>query len=83
MRLSRHRGQIAPDDASPHQGNKLAAAGNFEFAEDCVNVLFHRRQTQAGVIGDFSRAALFSTVGGKRNYELACSQVTSADVGRD
>src|SRR5438094_7628030 len=38
--------------ASAHQGNKSAAAGNFEFAEDCVEVLFHHRQTQAGVISD-------------------------------
>jgi hypothetical protein len=31
----------------------LAAAGDFKLAEDPVNVLFHRRQTQAGVVGDF------------------------------
>ena len=30
---------------SAHQCNKPAAAGNFEFAEDCVEVLFHHRQT--------------------------------------
>src|SRR5437899_12295351 len=39
--------------ASAHQGNEPAAAGNFEFAEDYVEVLFHHRQTQAGVISDF------------------------------
>jgi hypothetical protein len=43
-----------------HQGNKLAAARDFELAENQVNVLFHRRQTQAGVIGDFLRALLWS-----------------------
>ena len=31
--------------ASAHQRNKPAAAGDFEFAEDCVKVLFHHRQT--------------------------------------
>jgi hypothetical protein len=31
--------------ALAHQCNKPAAAGNFEFAEDCVEVLFHHRQT--------------------------------------
>jgi hypothetical protein len=35
---------------SAHQGDKPAAAGDFEFAEDRVKVLFHHRQTQAGVI---------------------------------
>jgi hypothetical protein len=35
----------------------LAAAGDFELAENQLNVLFHRRQTQPGVIGDFSRAS--------------------------
>jgi len=30
---------------STHQRNKPAAAGNFEFAEDRVEVLFHHRQT--------------------------------------
>jgi hypothetical protein len=43
----------------------LAAAGDFELAENQVNVLFHRRQTQAGIIGNFSRAALVSTIGGR------------------
>jgi len=38
--------------ASTHQRHKPAAAGDFEFAEDRVEVLFHHRQTQPGVIGD-------------------------------
>ena len=42
---------IAPRDSS-HQRHKPTAAGDFEFAKDRVNVLFHRRQTQAGVIGN-------------------------------
>jgi len=37
---------------SAQQRNKPAAAVNFEFAEDRVEVLFHHRQTQAGVISD-------------------------------
>jgi hypothetical protein len=40
-------------DASAHQRHEPAAAGNFEFAEDRVKVLFDHRQTQAGVISDF------------------------------
>src|SRR5437773_5240733 len=40
-------------DASAHQRHEPAAAGDFEFTEDRVKVLFHRRQTQAGVISDF------------------------------
>ena len=40
-------------DASSHQRNEPAAAGDLEFAEDRVEVLFHHRQTQARVIGDF------------------------------
>jgi len=43
--------QIA-HDASSHQRNEPAAAADFELAEDGVEVLFHHRQTQAGVIGD-------------------------------
>src|SRR5437667_12640285 len=39
-------------DASSHERNKATAAWNFELAEDGVEVLFHHRQTQAGVIGD-------------------------------
>jgi len=35
-----------------HQRNKPSAAGDFEFAEDGVQMLFHHRQTQAGVISD-------------------------------
>ena len=35
--------EITLHDVSEHQRNKLAAAGNFELAEDSVNVLFHRR----------------------------------------
>src|SRR5207248_4520505 len=38
--------------ASAYQGNKSAAAGDFKFAEDGVQMLFHHRQTQPGVIGD-------------------------------
>jgi hypothetical protein len=38
---------------SAHQRNEPAAAGDFELAKDGVEVLFHHRQTQAGVIGDF------------------------------
>jgi hypothetical protein len=45
--------QVNHHDASSHQRNKSAAAGDFEFAEDRMEVLFHHRQTQAGVIGDF------------------------------
>ena len=40
-----------PRDSS-HQRHKPTAAGDFELAEDRVNVLFHRRHTQAGVIGN-------------------------------
>ena len=39
-------------DASAHQRHEPAAAGDFEFAEDRVKVLFHRRQTQPRVISD-------------------------------
>src|SRR5438270_13359720 len=38
--------------ASAYQGNKSSAAGDFKFAEDGVQMLFHHRQTQPGVIGD-------------------------------
>ena len=38
--------------ASAYQGNKSAAAGDVKFAEDGVQMLFHHRQTQPGVIGD-------------------------------
>src|SRR6266480_3942560 len=38
--------------ASAYQGNKSAAAGDVKFAEDGVQMLFHHRQTQTGVIGD-------------------------------
>jgi hypothetical protein len=44
--LRRHhfrREQINLNDVSEDQRNKLAAAGDFELAEDSVNVLFHRR----------------------------------------
>src|SRR5437899_7881192 len=37
---------------SAHQRHKPAAAAYFEFAEYRVEVLFHHRQTQAGVISD-------------------------------
>jgi hypothetical protein len=57
-RLHLCREWIARRDASSHQRHKPTAAGDFEFAEDRVNVLFHRRQTQAGVIGDFLRACV-------------------------
>src|SRR5438046_8810944 len=39
-------------DASAHQRHEPAAAGDFEFTEDRVKVLFHRGQTQPGVISD-------------------------------
>src|SRR5437762_5593625 len=39
-------------DASAHQCHKPTAAGDFEFAEDRVKVLFHRRQAQPRVISD-------------------------------
>src|SRR2546428_7750975 len=35
-----------------YQRHKPAAAGDSEFAEDCVKMLFYCRQTQAGFIGD-------------------------------
>jgi hypothetical protein len=38
---------------SAHQRNEPAAAGDFELAKDGVEVLFHHRPTQAGVLGDF------------------------------
>src|SRR5260370_27131559 len=38
---------------STHQGHELAAAGNFEFLENRIEMLFHHRQTQACRIGDF------------------------------
>src|SRR5205823_9380151 len=40
------------DGASAHQRNEPATAADFELAEDCVKVLFHHWQTQAGVISD-------------------------------
>src|SRR5438094_1085274 len=55
--------------ASAHQRNKPAAAGNFEFAEDCVKVLFHHRQTQAGVISDLLVAPPFTDK--SRNFLFA------------
>src|SRR5438067_13935389 len=54
---------------SAHQRNKPAAAGNFEFAEDCVKVLFHHRQTQAGVISDLLVAPPFTDK--SRNFLFA------------
>ena len=45
---------------STHQGNEPAAAGDFELAKDRVKVLFHHRQTQAGVISDFLVAPPFA-----------------------
>jgi hypothetical protein len=51
------------------RGNKLAAAGDFELAEHQVNVLFHRRQTQAPASSAISRGpALVSTVGRKPGF---------------
>ena len=47
-------------DASSHQRNEPAAAGDLEFAEDGVKVLFHHRQTQAGVISDLLVAPPFA-----------------------
>src|SRR5947207_11392616 len=47
-------------DASAHQRHEPAAAGDFEFAEDRVKMLFHRRQTQAGAIGDLLVTAPFT-----------------------
>ena len=35
-----------------HQRNQPATAGDFELAENRMNVLFHRRQTGTGFIGD-------------------------------
>jgi hypothetical protein len=37
---------------SAHQRHKPATAGDFEFAEDRVEVLFHHWHTQPGVFGD-------------------------------
>ena len=37
---------------SSHQRHKPAAAGDFEFAEDRVKMLFHHWHTQPGVFGD-------------------------------
>ena len=37
---------------SSHQCHELAAAGDFEFVEDRVKMLFDRWQTQASLIGD-------------------------------
>src|SRR5437764_14120502 len=47
-------------DASAHQRHEPTAAGDFEFAEDRVKMLFHRRQTQAGAIGDLLVTAPFT-----------------------
>src|SRR5438132_13825174 len=55
--------------ASAHQRNKPAAAGNFEFAEDCVEMLFHHRQTQAGVVSDLLITPPFA--GKPRNFLFA------------
>ena len=35
-----------------HQGNQPTTAGDFELAENRVNVFFHRRQTRTSFIGD-------------------------------
>ena len=37
---------------SLHQRHELAAAGDFEFSKDAVQMLFHHLQTQAGLICD-------------------------------
>jgi hypothetical protein len=37
---------------SSHERNQPAAAGHFELTKDRVEMLFHHRQTQAGVIRD-------------------------------
>ncbi len=50
--------------ASKHQRNKLAAAGDFELAEDCVEMLFHHRQTQASAISDLLVAPSFTNKSG-------------------
>ncbi len=43
-----------------HQCNKPAAAGDFELAEDGVEMLFHHRQTQTGVVSDLLVAPSFT-----------------------
>ena len=37
---------------SLHQRHELTAAGDFEFVENRVQMLFHHLQTQASLIGD-------------------------------
>jgi hypothetical protein len=44
--------QVATCNASHREENQPAPAGDFEFAEDGVQMLFHHRQTQLGVVGD-------------------------------
>src|SRR5438067_10981810 len=52
--------EMARHGPSAHQRHEPAAAGDFEFAEDRVKMLFHRRQTQAGAIGDLLVTAPFT-----------------------
>jgi len=54
---------------SVHQRNEPAAAGDFELAKDGVEVLFHHRQTHAGVIGDLLITSSFADK--PRNFLLA------------
>jgi hypothetical protein len=53
----------------PHQCDKPAAAGDLE---NCVKMLFHSRQTQAGGIGDLLIAATPTNQSG--NFLFACGE---------
>ena len=44
------RGSMLP---SQHQGHELAAACDFEFPEDRMEMFFHHRQTQTRRVRDF------------------------------
>jgi hypothetical protein len=54
------------------QRNKSAAAADFELAEDGVEMLFHHRQTQAGVISDLLVAPPFTNK--SRNFLFSPSE---------
>src|SRR6266567_2173778 len=54
---------------SSHQGHEPTAAAYFELAEDRVEMLFHHRQTQTGVISDLLVAPPFTDK--SRNFLFA------------
>ena len=57
---------------SSHQRHESAAAGDFEFAKDRVEMLFHHWQTQGGVISDLLITPSFADK--PRNFLFAPGQ---------